>query len=301
MSGSPRGLAPKARIGVLMADPQNPFWIDMKACYDRLAPSMGVQITVQWPERGQDPDAQLDSLRRMLGGGFDLIVVNPLGPVTLAPGILEAAAKGLPVMDVGGKTDREFVRGAGDRYIPLLTVDFQEQGRLGGGFLARALETSGRKEAPWVAILSGRPDAAQSKGRCQGAEEVLADRVPACRIVRAAGRFDRRQGEEAARAVLSEQPDIRAFFCANDLMALGVADLFDRDSGAARPRIVGVDGIPEAVDAVRDGRMAATVAFSRDDVARAVLETALDVLSGGPPPTGYLVPSRLVTFSPQSG
>ena len=49
------------------------------------------------------------------------------------------------------------------------------------------------------------------------------------------------------------------FFAANDLMALGVADAVRSAGKTADIRIIGLDGITEALDAIRDGSMSATV------------------------------------------
>lgn len=284
---------PSVKIGVLMADPANAFWTDMEAGYRRLAPAMGASLTFVWPEPGQDSGVQLDHLLRMIREPFDLIVVNPLAPDNLVPGIIEAAGKGIPVLDVGAKCDPEQLHQAGTGYLPLRTVDFEEQGRLGGGFLVRALGASSGAPAT-VAILAGREEAAQSRGRCRGAEEAFSAHPGAFRLLRESGDFDRTQGEKAAARILTARSDVKGFFCANDLMALGVADACRDLPLERRPRIVGVDGIPEAVEAVQRGRLSATVAFSREEVARAVLESALRVLSGEPLPEGYLVTSRVI-------
>jgi ABC-type sugar transport system substrate-binding protein len=276
-----------------MADPENAFWTDMEVCYRRLAPAMGVSLTVVWPEPGQDPGAQLEGLLRMIREPLDLLVVNPLEPGNLVPGIIEAARKEIPVLDVGAKSDPERLHEAGTCYVPLRTVDFEEQGRLGGGFLVQALGTS--PEAPaTVVILAGRKEAAQSRGRCRGAEQAFSVHPDAFRLLRESGSFDRSQGREAAARILTVRPDVKGFFCANDLMALGVADACGGLPLERRPRIVGVDGIPEAVEAVQRGLLSATVAFSREEVAQSVLESALRVLSGAPLPEGFLVTSRVI-------
>lgn len=290
---TPHALLPSVNIGVLMADPENAFWTDMEACYRRLAPTMGVSLTVVWPEPGQDPGAQLRGLLRMLQEPLDLLVVNPLEPSNLVPGIIEAAGKGIPVLDVGAKSDPEQLHQAGPRYVPLRTVDFEEQGRLGGGFLVRTLGVSDRAPAT-VTILAGRKEAAQSRGRCRGAEQAFSAHPGAFRLLRESGNFDRTQGREAAARIFTVRPDVKGFFCANDLMALGVADACRGMPLERRPRIVGVDGIPEAVEAVQRGLLSATVAFSREEVAQAVLRSALRVLLGAPLPEGFPVTSRMI-------
>ena len=91
------------------------------------------------------------------------------------------------------------------------------------------------------------------------------------------------------------QYTIDAWFCANDLMALGVSDAYTAAQSGQRPVIVGVDLIEEARNAIASGCMDASVAFSRTEVARHVLAAAADVINDRKPSTAYGVKSVLVT------
>jgi ribose transport system substrate-binding protein len=58
--------------------------------------------------------------------------------------------------------------------------------------------------------------------------------------------------------LLRATPDLAGFFAANDIMALGLVAAA-RTEGRQRVAIVGVDGILDALRAVADGTMSATV------------------------------------------
>jgi dimethylamine corrinoid protein len=286
-----------ARIGVLLGDKGNAFWSAMEAAYLRLGPSLGFDLEHVYAEPEKDPAAQREALRKMITRGFDALIVNPLDRGNLAPVILEAAAHGIRVFDVGGKTEADLVVNAGAAYVPVPTVDFWEQGRIAGRFVAEQLRDLGGAE---VAIVEGRPESKQSIGRCGGAAAVLAAEPGITIVARVSGHFDRQRAREAALVVLADHPQTRALVCANDLMALGVAEAVRArppavENSRQEPLVVGVDGTPEAIRAVADGLLAATVAFSPTDVARVVLGSVRGVLDGGLPPQGYGVASHLYT------
>jgi ABC-type sugar transport system substrate-binding protein len=238
------------------------------------------------------------------------------------PGILAAAAAGLPVFDVGGKTDADAVAAAGPLYVPVPTVDFWEQGRMAGRYLvdrlrARSAAVGCGEPARTVAIIEGRPGSKQSIGRSGGAAETLAVSTWIEIVARVPAYFDRERARTVAEVILRDHPGIDAIFCANDLMALGVVEAVDAAGGVApvlpaaarsgaaavvagssasiarRPLIVGVDGTEEAKAAVTLGAMDATVAFSPADVAAVILGAVRAVLDGGEAPRGRTVPSRL--------
>ena len=79
-------------------------------------------------------------------------------------------------------------------------------------------------------------------------------------------------------------------FCANDLMALGALEAFE-ERGMKPPPIGGVDAIPEAREAVREGRLAGTVGITADKVIQNVYEAISEVLKGRVPRAAPLVRS----------
>jgi len=71
--------------------------------------------------------------------------------------------------------------------------------------------------------------------------------------------YDRTTAEAAAERILFAHPRLSGFFAVNDEMALGVADAVGSAGKSGAVKIIGVDGIPEALDAVRLGSISATV------------------------------------------
>ncbi len=276
------------KIAALMGDKNNPFWSGMEQDYARLAPERGFAVECFYTSPPGDPKAQARELARLGGLGFAAIIINPLDSSNLAPEVNRLSGQGITILDVGSKTERSLVASAGPGYVPVKTVDFREQGIIGGGHLASLLGPGDK-----VALLLGRPTAAQSLGRCAGAGEALR----AAGVVIAARRpadFDRARGREAAAGLLEEIPDLAGIFCANDHMALGALQAA-REAGRDGLPIVGVDLIPEAAESVAQDGLAASVAFSREKVARRVLEATETVLAGGNWPDEYCVESALVT------
>ena len=283
----------QARIGILMADRSNPFWTDMKKYYDRLAEPRGLELDYFWPSPAMHAGAQSDVLMRMIESDFDAIIVNPLNNHNLAAGIQLASSNKIPVVDVGAKTDRQFFKDTPAYYFPIQTVDFTLQGKLAGQYI---LERLAPGEKAQVVILEGRAGSAQSIARAGGAAKVFECNPGVGLLIREPADFDRSQAQGAVKGIIRNNGHIDAFFCTNDLMALGVADAISDLKNVPRPIIVGVDLIAEARDAIKMGLISASVAFSRKKVAALVLETAIACIDGRKGPCPGPVSSHLVSL-----
>lgn len=247
-------------IGILLCHRSNPFWIENARKYEELASSSGFHGDMVFPEPEGDPNSQLDEMLKMIEIGYDALVINPLTATNLVPGILDAAKREIPVFDIGGKSSFESGCDLSGMYFPVHTVDFFEQGRIGGEYLASLMESNGGSVA---AIIGGILGTVHSEKRCRGAVEALKKHGRS--VVFKSASFEREMARQVTCILLEEHAEINAFFCANDMMALGVADVCS--SRGVNASIVGVDGIPEAIDAIRHGFISGTVAFSPGSVA----------------------------------
>lgn len=69
--------------------------------------------------------------------------------------------------------------------------------------------------------------------------------------------WDRQKAKELASTWIQQNPDLKAIFCNNDDMALGVVEAVEEAKKDIL--VVGVDGIGEAYDSIRAGKLDATV------------------------------------------
>jgi ABC-type sugar transport system substrate-binding protein len=278
-------------VAVLLGDRSNPFWMGMKNEYELLAPDVGIRVDHYWADPEKDWEAQLRKLLEILELPYDAVIINPISRTNLVPGIRTAAEKGIHIFDVGAKTDQNLVREAGRWYHPVRTVDFYHQGVLGASYIIERLAAAGDSKA---AIIEGRNDAAQSIGRSEGAVNTFAQSVSIHLVSREKADFDRLTAALVSKEIIKRAPDISAFFCANDVMALGVADTMRGypDHGVM---IVGVDLTSESREAIKAGSMTATVAFSPRSVAGVVFQAVLQVTNGEERRKGYGVKSTMVS------
>ena len=78
-------------------------------------------------------------------------------------------------------------------------------------------------------------------------------------------------------------------------MALGVVRAVQEAGAAGKVIVVSVDGIPDAIDAVKQGSLAGTVAQYPDAMAYLAIETIIKKLKGEAVPEKIDSPIKLIT------
>lgn len=78
--------------------------------------------------------------------------------------------------------------------------------------------------------------------------------------------------------ILQANPDVQAVFAANDEMALGAVEAIE---GAGKTvMVVGFDATDDAVAAINEGRMAATIAQQPELIGKTAVENAVKLIAG---------------------
>jgi ribose transport system substrate-binding protein len=92
----------------------------------------------------------------------------------------------------------------------------------------------------------------------------------------------RLKAREQMKVFLSEGTGFDAVFAENDAMALGVTEALKESHFTPWPLIVGYDGIMEALEAIRDGRMEATVAQNPEALGEKAVELVSQIIRRQP-------------------
>ena len=89
-------------------------------------------------------------------------------------------------------------------------------------------------------------------------------------------------------------PVIDAVFCANDDMAVGVAEALAAAGRGSNTKVVGIDGIPDATAAIAAGKMFASADFSGHDQAYLAVTAAVRQLKNQPVPKEIILPVVII-------
>ncbi len=158
-------------------------------------------------------------------------------------------------------------------------------------YLARRLNGKGN-----VVMMQGFLGQAAQIERDQGARDVLAKNPGMKLIAVQTAEWDRAKGMTLMEDWLESYGSrIDAVFAENDEMAMGALIALEQAKRKDKVLLAGVDAIPDAVQAVRDGRLDATVFQDARGQGNAAVETAVKILRKEPYEKQLFIPFQLVT------
>ncbi|NLL17956.1 MAG: substrate-binding domain-containing protein [Clostridia bacterium] len=279
------------KIGILVITLTNPFWVGMKEAYEAAGQELGVEVEVMAAPTENDSKSQLETLQAMTAKDYKALIISPIEPFNLVPGIVQANNKGIKVVNLGPGVDTAAVANAGGKIDGRICVDFEEQGKLAAEYIIEKMGSEGGK----VAIIQGIPGAGQSEGRTQGAKKAF-ESAPNVELVSIQpANWDRNTAYNTATNLIQAHPDLKGIFCCNDVMALAAADALEAAGQREGKIIFGVDFIGEAAEAMKSGKLDGSIAYSSTVYAKAAVLLALKTIQEQEVPETVFSPLAVVT------
>jgi ABC-type sugar transport system substrate-binding protein len=267
---------------------ENPFFATMRDGVMAAARANKVRLTFSAAGGLQDTAGQASALESLGAERPRCYVVNPIDSTNLLEP-LSHVAKGRPVVNIDSPIDQQAAKALGVRVTAYVGTDNLAAGRLAADAMARSVDGGAG-----VAVIGGIPGDATSEARIRGFTDGAGGRFTVAHI--AAADFDRGRARLVTEELLRSGPPIRGVFAVNDQMALGTADAVSAArEGRSSVAVIGVDGIPEALDAVKRGALAATVAQYPSTMGQLGLEACVATLRGKSVPANVIAPVQVVT------
>ncbi len=280
------GTGQDVSIGVIIKGLDNPFFGAMRDGIQAKARELGVNVEIQAATDIGDTAGQVARLEALAGRGFDCFVVNPITQTNLVQPLLPISRAGTPIVNIDSPIGEDAARQAGLRIASYIGTDNVAAGGLGAQEMKRAV---GSAE---VARIGGIPGDATSAARLEGFSQQAG---PELRIVQtAAADWERERALTVSTDILRGNPNLRGFFAANDVMALGIVQAL-RNANRSDVTVIGVDGIRDALNAVKEGSMRATVSQYPYTIGEMGLEACVAAARGRQLPTNVDAPVQVVT------
>ena len=262
------------KLGALVISLTNPYWVGMKDAYIAAAEQYGVNIEVMSAPTEGDKQSQLETLNAMALKDYKAIVLSPIEPYNLLPGIIQCNKSGIPVINLGPGINVDSLKEMGGRLDGRLTVDFAQQGELAASDMVKRIGTGK------VAIIQGIPGAAQSEGRTAGAKKVFESTKGVELVSVQPANWDSTAAYNAASDIIQAHGDLKGIFCCNDVMALAASRALTDAGLKDKVLLYGVDGTEEAKTAIKEGRMDGTITYPSSAYAKAAVIMLLKLAQG---------------------
>ncbi len=277
-------------VALVLKTLNNPFFIELAAGAQEAADSLGIELLVQAPDREIDVEKQMQIIENLLQTDIDALALTPSGSREVVPAIAEANRAGVPVLIVDTRADADALADAGATIATFIGSDNVEGGRIAGRFVAEALGGQGS-----VAVIEGIPGHETGDSRLRGFREAIAEHPGISIVASQTANWERDQAFNVTQNTLQSHPDLQAIFAANDVMALGAVEAVAAAGRTGDVIVVGFDAQDEAVAAIREGSMSASIAQHPREMGRIAVVSAWSILQGDSVPAELPVGIELVT------
>ena len=264
-------------IGLSISTQNNPFFVTLAEGAKKAAKQAGVPLTVV--DASDDATKQVSDIEDLVSKNVSVLIVNPVDSDAVTGSVEAAIAKGVRVISV-------------DRVVNGVDIDCQiASDNVAGAELATQYIVDTLGENVKTAELVGTSGASAAIDRSQGFHNIADKKLKV--VASQTADFDRTQGMTVMENMLQADSSIQAVFAGNDEMALGAVEAI---SGAKKDvLVVGFDATDDAIEAIRQGRMGATIAQQPDLIGSTAVENAIRLTKGESIPKEIPVEVTLIT------
>ena len=255
-------------IAIITPAAENPFFKAEADAAKAKAEELGYETSVA--SHDDDPNKQSELIDAAISRKAKAIVLDNAGADASIGPVQKAKDAGIPVFLI----DREINKtGVATAQI----VSNNSQGaQLGAQEFVKALNGKGN-----YVELVGKESDTNAGVRSKGYTDIIGQYPDMKRVARQSANWDQQEAFTKMETIIQRNRDIDGVIAGNDTMALGAVAALKAAGLLDKVKVVGFDGSPDAVDAVKKGEMVATVLQPAALIAEMAVEQADQMIKNG--------------------
>ena len=280
------------------------FQIKIVEAAEAAAAKLGIETERFGSKSDTAVEDQINIIETLISRGeFGGIVLAATVAQGLGNVVRKAKEAGIFVVLVDSKTD-------GEDFVTVIQTDNVGAASVAADYCAKLIGEKGK-----IAMLEGEPGGETAAQRTKGLHDGIA-KYPGIEIVSSiTGHWTLPGGVDATEAIIAGNKDIDLIFAASDLMGVGARQVLDRaakkaesDGDAAQAKkfadvkIVGFDGVAEAVKQIWANKFSGTVAQRPDVMGSKAVEILAALISGAKKPSDFpkVIDSGMLLVTPEN-
>lgn len=259
----------KPYIAVVAKGFQHKFWQTVKQGAEQAADDFGISITFEGPDTEAQIDKQVEMLDAALAKNPVGICLAALDSKAVLSAIEKANSRGIPVVGFDSGVDSELVTATA-------ATDNEAAAALAADKLAEAIGGSGK-----IGMVVHDQVSTTGRARRDGFKNRIEAAYPNIEIVDIQyGDGDHTKSADAAKAIMTAHPDLKAIYGANEGSAIGVMLAVEELNKVGTIQVVGFDSGKKQVDAIRSGEMLGAVTQNPVQIGYKAVEAAYRAYKG---------------------
>ena len=265
------------KVGVSISTLNNPFFVSLKDGIEKEAKEKGMKVTVV--DAQDDTAKQISGIEDLILQKVDVLLVNPTDSAAISSAVKDANDAGIPVITIDRSSDEGDIE-------TFIASDNVAGGEMAAEYLVKELGEKAK-----VVELEGVSGASATRERGKGFHNIADKQLEV--LTSQMAEFDRTKGLNVMENILQGNKDIQAVFAHNDEMALGAIEAIK--AAGKDIIVVGFDGNDDALKAVENGELKATIAQQPALIGEEAVNAAEKILKGDKVDDTISVPLKLVT------
>ncbi|WP_459739464.1 sugar ABC transporter substrate-binding protein [Streptomyces sp. E-15] len=249
------------RVGVILPLLTSPFWQSYNDYVPRMATSEGVEV-LKTVNSNSDPAQQITDIGNELTQGVGGLVVAPLDSAAVQAGLDQAERKGVPVVAVDVAPDR-------GKVAMVVRADNAAYGEKACDYLGEHV-----RDGKVVQVM-GDLASVNGRDRSEAFRTCVRRKYPRLKVLEIPAKWESDTAAAKLDTLLNANPDIKGIYLqaggvylAPTLQTLKSKGMLRKAGRKGHITIVSNDGIPQEYDAIREGRIDATVSQPADAYAK---------------------------------
>jgi len=277
--------AANERLAAFYKNQVDPHFGLVRGGVEAVVKQMGAgAVTHYAPTRPNNLAEQLSQIEDVSVKRPDAILFMAVDPRGVVPAIEKVNAAGIPVLNYNDRV-------AGGKYTTYVGADDFKLGLDTGRYALRAIGGEGL-----VVIIEGVKGSTTSDQRVAGFNKAIEEFPKIKLLASQPGNFQRLPALQVMENLMQAHPRIDMVLAAADAMALGAVEALEA-AGRKTAKVVGINGVPEAIAAIKAGRLLATGEFDGYKIGCVAATAALRGLRGQPVPATIILQGTVIDRS----
>jgi ribose transport system substrate-binding protein len=243
----------KRTIALVMKTLTNPFFVEMEKGARKAETELGIQLVVKTAAQETSIQQQIEIVEELIKSKVDAIVIAPGDSKELIRVLKEAQDAGIKVVNIDNRLDADLSSQLGLKNVPYISVNNDK-----GAYMSAKYISDQIKKPTKAVILEGIREARNAQDRMNGAKRAFQENSNITIVASETAHWKIDEAHDVIAKIFEANPDVGAIFCANDMMALGAIQYLD-EKKLSNVLVAGYDNLQEAQQAVKDGKLAATI------------------------------------------
>jgi ABC-type sugar transport system substrate-binding protein len=257
----------------------NPYWQALREGIEDTGKKVGINPVLMYPASDLAKEDDLNLCQTAITQKPRIIT---MGAETTAIGLecyKQAQAQGILVADMDATISVDLAKKSGVDLQYSIGADNVLIGEKIAEFVVAQLNN--KNAAPKILIIEGAVGSPPGQDRPAGFRGKLKTLMPKAVIVNSiSAEWDRLRAMNIAADTLTRTPDLDVIFAANDVMALGAVEAVRAAGKTGKVMVIGVDGIPDARKAIKEGLMTASITQLPYFIGKRTVELAVEAAQG---------------------